>query len=172
MENLLIIGIDPGLAATGFGIIEQKEQILKVIDYGCIKTNTDQKMQERLGIIFNGILKILEKYSPREAAVEEVFFQKNPKSIISLSHARGVILLAFEEKKIPVSEYSPLEIKSSICGYGRADKQQVQKMVKTILNLEKIPTPNHAADAISIAVCHSNSRKIKNISNLYLRKHN
>ncbi len=173
-----VIGIDPGTAIVGYGIVDYEKGKYNLIDYGCINTDKNLPMEDRLLIIYNDLKKILEKYSPNEMAVEDLFYFKNNKTVISVGQARGVILLAGKEKNIILNNYTPLQVKIGISGYGRATKNQVQQMVKTILNLEEIPKPDDAADAIAIAITHINTllsgipnqtkaipKKIKNISN-------
>jgi len=154
---MIILGIDPGTATTGYGVIENEKGKIKEIAYGCILTKSTESLETRLITIFDELTQIIKKYKPEMVAVEELFFASNAKTAISVGHARGVILLACSKAKVPVYEYTPLQIKQAVCGYGRADKQQVQKMVKALLNLEKIPKPDDAADGLAIAICHANS---------------
>ncbi len=157
---MIILGIDPGTATTGFGVIEKLKvqgQKLKVIDYGCIKTSMKFTTAERLEKIYNELNVLIKKHKPSTMAVEDIFFFKNAKTIIKVSQARGVILLTAAKSKIPIFEYTPLQIKQAITGYGRAEKNQVQKMVKILLNLKEIPKPDDAADALATAICCANS---------------
>jgi crossover junction endodeoxyribonuclease RuvC len=149
----IILGIDPGLADTGFGLIEKgKGGKISCLSYGSIKTKAGLPMAERLEILNNELKKIIKKYQPALAAVEELFFQNNAKTAIMVGQARGVILLTCRKNKISIAEFTPLQVKQTIAGFGRADKQQVQKMVKLLLNLKEIPKPDDAADALAIAI--------------------
>ena len=158
---MIILGIDPGTATTGYGVIESKNGKITAVDHGCILTKAGQDLDMRLDIIFDELAKLIEKFKPEMVAVEELFFASNAKTAISVGHARGVILLACRKAKVPVYEYTPLQVKQAICGYGRGDKQQIQKMVKALLNLNEIPKPDDAADGLAIAICHAHSYKLK-----------
>lgn len=156
---MIIIGVDPGTAITGYGVIESKGNKIKAIKYGCIATDKQSSTAERLGILYKELTKIIKKYKPKKIAVEDIFFFKNLKTAIKVSQARGVILAAAARIKIPIEEYTPLQIKQAVSGYGRADKKQIQKMVKVLLNLKEIPKPDDAADGLAAAICcaHSNN---------------
>lgn len=156
---MVILGIDPGTATTGYGIIEEKGGKLSVVDYGVILTESKRPLEQRLEKLYDQLEEIIEEYNPEEIAVEELFFSNNAKTAMSVGQARGVILLATQKAGIPVSEYTPNQVKNGICGYGSADKKQVQKMVTMLLNLSETPQPDDAADALAIAICHSSSRK-------------
>lgn len=158
---MIILGIDPGIAIVGYGIIECKGNHFKIIDYGCITTDSNILFPERLKIVYNGVIDIIDKYKPEELAVEELFFNKNVKTAIKVGHARGVEILAAVNKDLPIYEYTPLQIKQSVVGYGRAEKHQVQEMVKILLNLKEIPKPDDAADALAVAICHGSSLNFK-----------
>ncbi len=160
---MVILGIDPGTATTGFGFIRVNGKKTEMIDYGCILTKTKTPLEERLEIIYNDIIKLIKKYKPQKMAVEELFFFKNAKTVISVSHSRGAVLLAGVKSGVEIFEYTPLEIKISLTGYGRADKLQMQKMVKLILGLKEIPKPDDAADALAVAICAANSLNIKKL---------
>jgi crossover junction endodeoxyribonuclease RuvC len=153
---MIILGIDPGTATTGFGIIQNNKKQLTCIEYGVIETPAKMAAGERLQLINKGLDKIIKEHKPDIAAVESLYFFKNLKTAIPVSQARGVILLTLSNKKIPIEEYTPLQAKSTVVGYGRASKEQVQKMIKHILGLDKIPKPDDAADALAIAVCCAN----------------
>jgi crossover junction endodeoxyribonuclease RuvC len=157
---MIILGIDPGTATTGFGVIEEEKGKIKVVDFGTIDTKPNQPLELRLEQIHAQLNKIITQYNPDEVAVEELFFTNNQKTAIAVGQARGVILLTARLQKVPLFEYTPLQVKNGICGYGGADKKQVQKMVQMILNLKEIPKPDDAADALAIAVCHQASRKM------------
>lgn len=154
-----ILGIDPGTAIIGVGLIEYQNKKVLLKDYLCIKTDKKDSTAERLNDLFSQLTKIIKKYQPDLIAVEELFFFKNLKTAITVSHARGIILLAVKTSKIPVFEFTPLEIKQALTSYGRAEKQQVQKMVKILLKLAEIPKPDDMADALACAICHANSIK-------------
>lgn len=159
---MTILGIDPGTATTGFGIIKKlkiKGEKLKVIDYGCIKTAANLSTAERLEKLFVELNLLIRKYKPDIVAVEEIFFFKNLKTAIKVSQARGVILLTAAKNKSIIEEFTPLQVKQAVACYGRADKAQVQRMVKTLLNLKQIPKPDDAADALAIAICCAHSTK-------------
>lgn len=157
-----ILGIDPGTAICGYGIIDKENYRLKAVDCGCIFTDKDMKPEDRLAKIYSGIIHLIEKYRPDEMCVEELFYQRNASTAIPVGQARGVVLLAGAHKNVPIYEYTPLQVKQGVVGYGRADKKQVQFMVKTILNLREIPKPDDAADALAIAICHGQTQKSLN----------
>ncbi|MBT4936472.1 crossover junction endodeoxyribonuclease RuvC [Candidatus Peregrinibacteria bacterium] len=152
-KPVTILGVDPGFALVGWGIIEGIHDKLKVKSYGCIETDKELPLEKRLAIIYKELTKIINKYKPEVVAIEELFFFKNAKTAIPVSQARGVIMLAAEQSKAQVQEFTPLQVKQATCGYGRADKTQIQKMIKIILNLKTVPKPDDAADALAIAVC-------------------
>ncbi len=153
-----ILGIDPGTLVTGYGMVEKRRNGLAGVLHGEIRVSRDQLFSERLLRIYDGLTKIVKTSSPDMVALEDIFYGKNIKSLIKQGHARGVILLAASHSGLPVYEYSPLEIKQAVVGYGRAEKSQVQQMVKAILGLSELP-PKDAADALAIAICHANSGK-------------
>lgn len=160
---MLTLGIDPGTAMTGFGLILEEDRDYKVIDFGCITTPKEETTETRLKLLYEEIFLLIKKSRPDCMAVEKLFFAKNTRTAIKVSQARGVILLAGAEAKIPIAEYTPLEVKMALTGYGRADKYQMQQMVKTLLKLKEIPKPDDAADALAIAICHLNSYKVKSL---------
>jgi crossover junction endodeoxyribonuclease RuvC len=151
------LGIDPGTATTGYGILELEEDCIKVIEYGCIKTSSKEEPHERLTKICKDIKKILSKHKPTCVAIERLFFGANTKTAMAVGQARGVILLAASQAGVEIAEYTPLQVKIALTGYGRADKNQMQQMVKRLLKLDRIPKPDDAADALAIALCHINS---------------
>lgn len=155
---MIIIGIDPGTATTGFSILENKGGEINLLDFGCIRTHKDLSPETRLNQIAQDINILVKKWNPKKAAIEKIFFKKNIKTAVSVAQARGVILQKLCEHGIQISEYTPLEIKSQICGYGKADKKMVQQMVKIVLGLNKIPKPDDAADAIAAAICLANKK--------------
>ena len=150
---MTIIGVDPGVATTGFGVVRKTKKGLQCLDYGVIQTKPGQSPEQRLRRLHLELSKLLTKYKPRVLAVESVYFFKNLKTAIPVSEARGVILLAAAKKRIEVVQITPLQAKMGICGYGRADKKQVQQMVKEILKLNELPRPDDAADALAVALC-------------------
>ncbi len=154
--RVIIIGIDPGLATVGFGVIRKDDNRIIPVSYGCIRTSSGKNNPERLLEIYNEMNALFEKYSPFVVAVEKLFFTNNITSAMGVSEARGVIFLAAQQKNIPVIEYTPLQVKQAITGSGRADKKQVQEMIKRLLGLDDIPKPDDAADGLSIALCHVN----------------
>jgi crossover junction endodeoxyribonuclease RuvC len=157
-----ILGIDPGYAIAGYGIIEYSHQCFKMLEYGAVTTPADLLLADRLKMIYDGIGEIMERNRPDFVAVEELFFNTNVKTAIAVGHGRGVLMLAAANRGIPVFEYTPLQVKQAVVGYGRADKNQVQQMVKMLLGLSKIPKPDDAADALAVAICHAHSYKVLN----------
>lgn len=155
-----VLGIDPGTAITGYGLVEEVEQGLTLVGCGVVTTPSDQPLPLRLQQIYHSILGVIELHQPEAAAVEELFFSRNVRTALSVGHARGVVLLALAEAGLPIFEYKPLEIKQAIAGYGRADKRQVQEMVRMLLSLDEAPQPDDAADAVAVAVCHLHSRRM------------
>ncbi|HHW03445.1 MAG TPA: crossover junction endodeoxyribonuclease RuvC [Thermoanaerobacterales bacterium] len=160
---MLIMGIDPGIAISGYGLIYHENNNNKVIEYGVLRTNPDISVPKRLEYIFNGYMELIRKYNPEAIAVEELFFNKNAKTIITVGQARGAALLAASLEDIEVFEYTPLQVKQAVVGYGRADKPQIQEMTKMLLNLKELPKPDDAADALAVALCHIYSFKLKSI---------
>jgi crossover junction endodeoxyribonuclease RuvC len=164
---MIILGIDPGTAITGFGVIENSpdKKSVRVIDYGCIMTSSTDRAETRLKELYSEIVKLIAKHKPQALAIETLFFFKNLKTVMPVSQARGVILLAAAQKDIPVFEFTPLQVKMTITGYGRAEKKQVQKMTRVILDIdrfdikEKNRKKDDASDALGIAYCHALSVK-------------
>ncbi len=152
-----IIGIDPGYAIVGFGIIEYENSRFRVIDYGAVTTPADVDFNRRLEIIYDDVSRILDIYKPESLAIEKLYFQNNQKTAIDVAEARGVILLSAIKRRLLIREYTPLEVKKSVTGYGKAVKKQVQEMTKRILHLSEIPKPDDTADALAIAVCHAHT---------------
>ncbi|MDP4008430.1 MAG: crossover junction endodeoxyribonuclease RuvC [Candidatus Peregrinibacteria bacterium] len=157
---MIILGIDPGTAITGFSLLEFNKQNVHLIDYGCIRTKSTEPHHERLNEIAEDIDSLIRKYKPNICAIEKLFFSKNVKTAMSVSEVRGVLMHLAAKAGLEIYEYTPNEVKSNVTGDGKADKLQVQKMVKTILNLKEIPQPDDAADAIAIALCHVQNSKI------------
>ncbi|RKD34665.1 crossover junction endodeoxyribonuclease RuvC [Thermohalobacter berrensis] len=158
-----IIGVDPGIAITGYGIIEYRGNKFNVIDYGAITTESKLPFPKRLKIVYDNLYNILLEYKPEAFAIEELFFNKNVKTAIKIGQARGVEILAAANYGIDIYEYTPLQVKQGVVGYGRAQKRQVQEMVKMMLNLKEIPKPDDVADALAVAICHAHSGKFKDM---------
>lgn len=155
---MLVIGIDPGTATTGYGLVQESEDgSLAVVDFGVILTAPDMPMPERLLILYRRLLEILHLHRPDSGAVEKLFFQRNVRTAISVGQARGVTLLALADAGLAVAEYTPLEVKQAVSGYGGADKNQVQQMVRALLDMSELPRPDDAADALAVAICHIHS---------------
>lgn len=158
---MIIVGFDPGLATLGYGVIKtDAKNKPEMLDYGIISTPKEESLPVRLCMLEKGIKQIIDKFKPDEIAIEELFFAKNVKTAISVAHARGVILLTANKECGKLYEYTPLQIKQALTGYGRADKNQIQQMVKTFLGLKAVPKPDDAADALAVALCHSRTSKL------------
>lgn len=155
---MVILGIDPGIATVGFGVIDYHAGTFKAIDYGAILTKAHIPLEDRLLEVYNGICELCKTFRPEAISIEELFFNSNRKTAVTVCEARGVILLAAKMSGVPIYEYTPLQIKQSVTGYGRAEKQQVQYMVKTILKLREVPKPDDTADALAMAICHGYSQ--------------
>jgi crossover junction endodeoxyribonuclease RuvC len=159
---MLAIGIDPGTAITGYGLVrELADGSLEVVDYGVIQTSADQTMPDRLVLLYQELKAIIDLHEPQSGAVEKLFFARNVRTALSVGQARGIALLALAESGVSVAEYSPNEIKQAVAGYGGAEKMQVQMMVQALLDLEEIPQPDDAADALAVAICHLHSARIR-----------
>ncbi len=160
---MLIMGIDPGIAISGYGFLKKNDIDIEVLEYGVLTTDAKDTVPERLKHIFKGYTELMTRYKPSAVAIEELFFNKNAKTIINVGQARGIAILAAALLDIDVFEYTPLQVKQSVVGYGRADKIQVQDMIKLILKLRERPRPDDAADALAVALCHIHSNKLQNI---------
>jgi crossover junction endodeoxyribonuclease RuvC len=158
------LGIDPGTATTGYGVVEEIGGQLKALTSGVIRTRAGQPMAIRLQAIHHEIKQLAETWQPAEAAVEELFFSKNVRTAMSVGQARGVAMLALADAGLPVAEYTPLAIKQAVTGYGSADKKQMQEMMKMLLGLSAVPRPDDAADALAVAICHLHSARLKTLS--------
>jgi len=158
---MIILGIDPGIAIMGYSILECKGNKFNAIDYGCIRTDSKLLFPDRIKIIYDSLTEIIKKYNPDDLAIEELFFNKNVKTAIKVGQARGVEILAAVNQGLDIYEYTPLQIKQAVVGYGRADKNQVQEMVKILLNLKEKPKPDDVADALAVSICHGSSIKFK-----------
>lgn len=152
---MLILGVDPGTAITGYGLIRVQGNKLDAVSYGCIRTDAGLPLHQRLQKINSEISRLIREFKPTHFAIEELFFNKNTRTALSVGQARGVALLAAANAGLEIAEYTPLQVKQAVVGYGRADKNQVQYMVKTILCLPEIPKPDDTADALAVAICHS-----------------
>jgi crossover junction endodeoxyribonuclease RuvC len=156
----LVLGIDPGTATTGYGLVcDREDGSLESVECGVIQTAAGLPDHQRLSLLYNRLTQILLIHHPASCAVEKLFFQRNVSTAITVGQARGVILLAIAEAKLDVFEYTPNEVKQAVAGYGSADKKQVQEMVRVLLNLPEIPRPDDAADALAVAICHLNTRR-------------
>jgi crossover junction endodeoxyribonuclease RuvC len=161
---MITLGIDPGTAITGYGIInEEQSGCLRVLGYGIIRTSSKISQAERLVELYQKIRQLILLHQPEMGAVEKLFFERNVRTALQVGQARGVALLAMAQSNLQIGEYTPLEVKQAVAGYGGADKGQVQQMVRTILNLESIPKPDDAADALAVAICHIHSAKLRNL---------
>ena len=152
-----ILGIDPGYAILGYGVLDMKGNKFEVVAYGSILTDNSMEMPQRLKLLYEELSEIIRRYQPEEASIEELFFNNNAKTAILVGEARGVAVLACAQAGLAISEYTPLQIKQALVGYGRADKKQMQAMVKAILNLESVPKPDDTADALAAAICHGHA---------------
>ncbi len=157
MSFLRILGLDPGIAIVGFGVIEAQRGQFHSLTYGAIRTEAGLPLSERLEIIYNDLNSLLDSLQPEAVAIEELFFNTNITTGISVAHGRGILLLACRQKSIPIFEYTPLQVKQSVVGYGRAEKKQVQEMTKQLLGLSAVPKPDDTADALAMAICHAHS---------------
>ncbi len=155
-----VIGFDPGYGRLGFGVVDSQEGKWRLVSYGTIITHKDDTFLDRLKYIGDQIKELIDRFKPQEVSVEELFFQKNTKTAMKVAEARGVILYVCAQNNLPTFEYTPLQVKQSLTGYGKAEKQQIQEMVKLMLRLDKIPKPDDAADAIAIALTHIQNNKL------------
>jgi crossover junction endodeoxyribonuclease RuvC len=158
--QVIILGIDPGYAITGYGLLNYIGNKFIIIDYGVITTEAGSALSERLLIISNRLEELITYHKPDAVSVEELFFSKNIKTALSAAHGRGIALLSAAKHGIGIYEYTPLQVKQAVVGYGRAEKSQMQQMVKAILNLPEIPKPDDAADALAVAICHAHSYRM------------
>ena len=163
---MIIVGFDPGLATLGYGVIKTENGKISMLDYGAVLTPKDENLAVRLAMIEEGVKEIIKTYKPDEIALEELFFAKNVTTGINVAHARGVILLTAVKECGKIYEYTPLQIKQALTGYGRADKHQVQEMVRALLRLKSIPKPDDAADALAVALTHAQTNKLGGLFSL------
>ena len=153
---MIILGIDPGIATVGYGVIAAEGGTFRAVEYGAIITPAHTLLEKRISKIYDDITAIIKRHKPDAMAVEELFFNKNVKTAIDVAHSRGVILLAAEKQGLDIYEYTPLQIKQNLVGYGRAEKGQIMYMTKLLLGLTETPKPDDTADALAIAICHAN----------------
>lgn len=151
---MVILGIDPGYAIVGYGVLDYWGNRFKVIEYGAVTTDAGTPFNRRLERIYDGIEAIIARNKPQALSIEKLFYNTNAKTVIDVAQARGVIMLSAQQHGIPAYEYTPLQVKQSVVGYGRAEKKQVQEMTRILLGLEKIPKPDDTADALAMAICH------------------
>ena len=154
---MIVLGIDPGTARTGYGLVRRDGSRLVALDFGCLETIPDRELPERLLLIHQAVSELIEEHRPEVVGVERLFFNKNVQTAFAVGQARGVVLLAAAQAELPVYEYGPHEVKMAVTGYGKAPKDQVQRMVQMILGLSAIPHPDDAADALAVAVCLANA---------------
>lgn len=152
-----ILGIDPGYAIVGYGVIDYQNTRFSVVDYGAVLTDAGTPFNERLEQIFDETCALMQRHRPDAMAIEKLFYNTNAKTVIDVGQARGALILAAQKNGLEIAEYTPLQVKQSVVGYGRAEKKQVQEMTKLILNLPKIPKPDDTADALAIAICHAHA---------------
>ncbi len=165
-----ILGIDPGYAILGYGVVEKRGNHFRALSYGAVTTDKDMPMPQRLDHLYVSLREIISEERPDVASIEELYFNNNAKTAINVGQARGVAILACVQGGIEIAEYTPLQIKQALVGYGRADKKQVQFMVKTMLNLEEVPKPDDTADALAAAICHGHSADTGNMLLKYQQK--
>jgi len=169
-KRMRILGIDPGFAIVGVGVIDYEGNRFGVVEYGAITTKAGEDMFDRLKKIYDETVEVIERVKPDAMAIEELFFNNNQKTAINVAQARGVLVLAAKNMGVPIFEYTPLQVKQAVVGYGRADKKQVQQMVKAILCLDEVPKPDDTADAVAIAICHAHSHRGGSIAQQLRRK--
>ncbi len=161
---MIVLGLDPGTAMTGYGLLQEEGDRLMPLTYGVITTPADMALPHRLQHIYHDLGHLVRQYRPEAGAVEQLFFSRNARTALAVGHARGVALLVLAEAGIPVFEYTPLQVKQALSGYGRAGKAQIQEMVRLLLGLETVPQPDDAADALAVAICHTHSRRWARLS--------
>ncbi|HEY4391448.1 MAG TPA: crossover junction endodeoxyribonuclease RuvC [Paenibacillus sp.] len=164
-----ILGIDPGIAIVGFGFIDKEGSKCTPVQYGCIETKAHTPEEDRLLYVYEGMVQLIEKYKPDAVALEKLFFNRNVTTAMTVAQARGVLVLAAVQKGLPVAEYTPMQVKQAIVGYGKAEKRQVQEMTRMFLKLKVIPKPDDVADALAVAICHAHSYTLNSKLNEVLR---
>ncbi len=157
---MLVLGIDPGTAITGYGLVSEEKGQAVALAYGAITTPSDLPLPDRLMLLQHDLAAIVDQYHPDQSAVEQLFFNKNVRTALAVGHARGVVLLTLAQGHVPIYEYTPLQVKLAVTGHGRADKAQVQQMITLLLGLNKVPQPDDVADALAIAICHLHSARL------------
>jgi crossover junction endodeoxyribonuclease RuvC len=165
-----ILGIDPGIAIVGFGFVDEQGHKLVPVQYGSIQTEAHVEPATRLRQIYEAMTKLIEKYKPDTVALEKLFFNRNVTTALTVGQARGVLMLAAEQQGLPIGEYTPLQVKQAIVGYGKAEKKQVQEMVRMFLHLQEAPKPDDVADALAVAICHAHSSGLQQKISEVLRK--
>ncbi len=160
---MIVLGVDPGTATTGYGVVEERDGELELVACGVVTTPAGQPLPVRLQTIYRELLELVKMHRPAAGAIEKLFFGKNVRTAISVGQARGVALLALADAGLTIGEYTPLEIKQSVTGYGGADKHQVQEMVRALLNLADIPRPDDAADGLAVAICHLHAMRLQSL---------
>ncbi len=160
---MIVLGIDPGTATTGYGLVDEEDGRLVLVECGVITTPAGQALALRLQAIYQGLAGVVREFRPSSAAVEELFFSRNARTALAVGHARGVALLALADAGLPIAEYKPMQVKQAVAGYGGADKQQVQEMVRLLLDLERAPQPDDAADAVAVAICHIHAARMERL---------
>lgn len=168
--DLRILGIDPGIAIVGFGFVDKTGSKVTPVQYGCIQTEAHTPDEERLLHVYEAMLQLIDKYNPEAVAFEKLFFNRNVTTAMSVSQARGVLILAATQRGLPVAEYTPMQVKQAVVGYGKAEKKQVQEMVRMFLKLQVIPKPDDVADALAVAICHAHSYTLNSKINEVLKK--
>ncbi|MDO7908075.1 crossover junction endodeoxyribonuclease RuvC [Paenibacillus sp. JX-17] len=164
------LGIDPGIAIVGFGIVDKEGSRITPVQYGSIQTEAHTPEGDRLEHVYEGMLQLIDRYKPDTVAFEKLFFNRNVTTAMSVSQARGVLVLAAVQRGLPIGEYTPMQVKQAIVGYGKAEKKQVQEMVKMYLRLQTVPKPDDVADALAVAICHAHSYNLNSKLNEVLRK--
>ncbi|OJU14303.1 MAG: crossover junction endodeoxyribonuclease RuvC [Clostridiales bacterium 43-6] len=154
---MIILGLDPGYAIVGFGVVKYMGNKFTVLDFGAITTNKDEEFTSRLGQVYDGVSFLLDKWKPASMAVEQLFYGTNSTTAIGVAQARGCVLLAAKKHNVAIGEYTPLQVKQAVTGYGKAEKSQVMEMTKLLLHLDHIPKPDDAADALAVAICHAHT---------------
>ena len=161
---MVFLGIDPGTAITGYGFIREEGSALQAVAYGAIHTPPDLALPQRLVLLHRALEDLIRLHRPASAAVEQIFFSRNARTALAVAHARGVVLMTLAQAGLAVTEYTPLEVKQAVAGYGRADKRQIQEMVRILMGLPEVPRPDDAADALAIAICHLHSSRIRDMA--------
>lgn len=160
---MLTLGIDPGTAITGYGLVRSEGEANRAVAYGVITTPADLPLGRRLQMLYAGLSSLVVAHLPDQAAVEQLFFSRNVTTALAVGHARGVVLLALADNDVPVFEYTPAQVKQAIVGYGRGRKEQIQEMVRILLHLDAVPTPDDAADALALAICHADAARVRRL---------